>query len=570
MIGGIAIWLEVCTTMRTRFRSIALGQVAPALSEPTDLRSASTSQRDARPGGVAAGAIGRVLRAAPTGLLISSLALGCNALLGNEEGVLVPGDSGVTAADAATADRDSADSARRDASPIDRVVSDETGLAPPDGAADSRLSDTSSAADTSSHEEPDAYAPPDSNTETDGAAPIDAAPPPDSSQTTDAQPPPDAAAPADADQADQQDAGLPCGAELERCNGACFDLSSAAGHCGQCNHDCGGGLCSHGVCQPVAVLADLSTPKGLAVDSTSIYFISSDNIPLSCSNSRCSLAPTPLASDLLADALVVVNEGIGMLARQAGSIYWYAYACPKTGCPSAPASLSGSKGSSGLLLGLGNTLYWTITQFTAPQVDSCQISAGQCGNPTVTLVTPQLLAAQGNDLFLSASASDFDAGSGTAVIACTRTDCANTKRVVVPTFDGGNTQLGKMQVAVQGTTLYSVGRFPNAAVETCPVQGCTSWQKLAPFTVANPASMQVTEIAVDATDVYWTEAIFTSTTIKTCPLTGCGAGPRKLAQGVSFAYLRVQDGFAYWVAPGEPVDGGGYVANSGAIMRVRK
>jgi hypothetical protein len=54
---------------------------------------------------------------------------------------------------------------------------------------------------------------------------------------------------------------------------ACVDLQSDAGNCGACGHDCLGGLCSLGKCQPVAVTGTLSSSATLfGIDSNWLYF----------------------------------------------------------------------------------------------------------------------------------------------------------------------------------------------------------------------------------------------------------------------------------------------------------
>jgi hypothetical protein len=53
------------------------------------------------------------------------------------------------------------------------------------------------------------------------------------------------------------------------CNAA--DLMTDPGNCGRCGHDCAGGTCSSGVCQPVIISTGLGAPTGLAVDATTVY-----------------------------------------------------------------------------------------------------------------------------------------------------------------------------------------------------------------------------------------------------------------------------------------------------------
>jgi hypothetical protein len=79
-----------------------------------------------------------------------------------------------------------------------------------------------------------------------------------------------------------EEGGLGCPADRADCdrddvNGCEVILASDAAHCGRCGHDCLGGGCSGGRCQPI-VLADkardawLTSPFGIALDVTHAYF----------------------------------------------------------------------------------------------------------------------------------------------------------------------------------------------------------------------------------------------------------------------------------------------------------
>jgi hypothetical protein len=61
------------------------------------------------------------------------------------------------------------------------------------------------------------------------------------------------------------DAGVPC-------NG---NTASDPHHCGQCGHDCLGGACQAGKCQPVVIADGLSSPVVVAVDDASVYWVTS-------------------------------------------------------------------------------------------------------------------------------------------------------------------------------------------------------------------------------------------------------------------------------------------------------
>jgi uncharacterized membrane protein YgcG len=74
---------------------------------------------------------------------------------------------------------------------------------------------------------------------------------------------------------------VPCTAPAAECDGdpatVCeVDLDTSASHCGSCDHDCLGGLCAGGKCQPVTVWSG-PTPTRLALDETFVYFVNYNN-----------------------------------------------------------------------------------------------------------------------------------------------------------------------------------------------------------------------------------------------------------------------------------------------------
>jgi hypothetical protein len=56
-------------------------------------------------------------------------------------------------------------------------------------------------------------------------------------------------------------------------SGPCGNTQTDTHNCGRCGHDCLGGMCTAGVCQPIT-LASSITPWSIAVDATSVYWTS--------------------------------------------------------------------------------------------------------------------------------------------------------------------------------------------------------------------------------------------------------------------------------------------------------
>ncbi len=63
-----------------------------------------------------------------------------------------------------------------------------------------------------------------------------------------------------------------CDAGFTSCEGGCLDFMTDPRNCGSCTHDCLGGTCEAGVCQPFALAENQQNPLYIAVGATSLYW----------------------------------------------------------------------------------------------------------------------------------------------------------------------------------------------------------------------------------------------------------------------------------------------------------
>ena len=66
--------------------------------------------------------------------------------------------------------------------------------------------------------------------------------------------------------------GAGCDAGTTACNTVCTDMQTDAHNCGRCAHDCVGGACLAGVCQPWQLVADADI-AGSAMDADGAYVV---------------------------------------------------------------------------------------------------------------------------------------------------------------------------------------------------------------------------------------------------------------------------------------------------------
>lgn len=160
--------------------------------------------------------------------------------------------------------------------------------------------------------------------------------------------------------------GYACLAGNENCNGQDADgceasLATDGTNCGACGHDCGGGACVAGKCQPVTLVSGLDYPKAIAVGASDVYV----------ANGVATLATN--------HSIVRVAKGGGAAVTVYPGVTAYA------------------------VMTDGPTLYWTAdsgTQYYA-RLDRGPVSGGATENLVASIYGPNGLAQSTTDVFYS-------------------------------------------------------------------------------------------------------------------------------------------------------------------------
>ncbi len=248
-------------------------------------------------------------------------------------------------------------------------------------------------------------------------------------------------------------------------------------NCGRCGHDCLGGTCQAGACQPVA-LALVSGGRGaVAVDDVNVYF------------------PTPAPTSGVA-------------------------ACAKTGCNNMPTTIitdPGTVSSPGLSIATdGTNVYW------ANSTDVMQCAVGGCNGQALHLATnqsfPHAVVVDSTNVYWLTLGSV----SGGNVVKCAIGGAGGPTTVATDA-------LVPEGVAVDATTIYwtdddtaGVGQ-----VQTCPLSGCMG----APSVLASNQTFPAT-ITLDANNVYWLNVAGSPAVVR-CAKGGCGNAPTPLATSLT-------------------------------------
>jgi hypothetical protein len=223
------------------------------------------------------------------------------------------------------------------------------------------------------------------------------------------------------------------------------------------------------------------------------------------------------------------------------------YMCPLAGCPS-PAPIIVHGGLSGLYWGgnFGNDVYYSIDGKKTSRI-TCLPNNGGCGatGTASTIVIPEipnLFAGNGTDIYfvdtLGLQKCPYAGCPGTVSTATGAAVLTSTVPIQILYFAGTN---------LIYLTTGNPNQFASGAIRTCATADCD----VGVPKVFLSGRDQIKGLTVDTGGLYWLETPdgATTSTMYTCPLTGCVGGAKTLATGVTFPYVQpvTDDAFVYWV-----------------------
>jgi hypothetical protein len=342
------------------------------------------------------------------------------------------------------------------------------------------------------------------------------------------------------------DVSIKCdgGSTVIACGGTCVDISSSGSSCGACNHDCGGGTCTGGACQPVVVVDTLTYPV-FDVDGTNVYYNKGDSntgeLDSCALATGCKLAPTTIGAPGLVypsnngGKVLLLGKNLaffGELASNPGRARLFA--CDgATGCGTAPPTIlnAGLQSFDSDLATYGSDVYFTYYHYlvhatcTAPNTCSANENLA-----AVTGVWPRI------GLSADATAVYYVDPTSHALVSCPKSGpCTPATLLASLSSTALNTAAygGNVYVLDSNMSGYSKG-----TIVVCPNTGtCT------PSTFVNTQPYP-TLITADAQGVYWFDS--DAQDIKMCPLTGCKPSTRTLATKQAATVLHTDASFVYW------------------------
>ena len=297
-------------------------------------------------------------------------------------------------------------------------------------------------------------------------------------------------------------------------------------NCGACGHDCLGGVCSAGRCEPVVIANEPGEPKAIAVDGTHVYWTNAKTGDVR----RAPIAGG--ATQTLFDGPTGTDLGIG-LVRSGPDVYFTigdadggVFRCPATGCGAggplpvvAPLDSPQFVGlaDGGVLLFSEGAFDGRVGRCTLPCTSGPDFVAGPesfpkyVGSASGAVYWSTLIPAQGNlRAVLDGASPATTLVSGPSVQQIeTRDDevifAARGSGMKALPRDGGTVrrlyeqQTQTDRFAIDGTVVYFSDTVSVGRMLSCDVAGCGD----AGTTIASTQSRPYA-VVVDKTSIYWT------------------------------------------------------------------
>jgi hypothetical protein len=299
-------------------------------------------------------------------------------------------------------------------------------------------------------------------------------------------------------------------------------------NCGGCGHDCLGGTCSSGACQPVAIgaLSAQHNGKSIAVDAQNVYWTetgpgdgeagSNGGVLKSCPKTGCRGDPTLLATNIGGADQIFYDEAVGNLFLASSGIDvvdGYTTTGKRIFRVQASAQVSRvAADASFLYWNVGNS----IVRSTKDGLSQVTIADGLPSYVSALAVDPT------SETIYAALQSPPDSGS----IVQASTTASNPSSW---SFFGPRPQPNPQDIAVGDGNVYwaNLGTSANnldggGGIYTCPTTGCTQARVLA------TGSYGATVI-LDAAHVYFA----LNASIYRCSLGGCTGAPTLLSGGTA-------------------------------------
>ncbi len=332
-----------------------------------------------------------------------------------------------------------------------------------------------------------------------------------------------------------------CTAPQSACGGSCIDLGADPKNCGACGHDCLGGACTAGACQPTTLVSGQAAVSRIVPTASKLFWSRGKT------NSQTSGIFTADLDGQNAAPLYGTLGYCGALAASATHVYFACdgqlLRCAQGSCGSGPANLATQASVSDMAFDATNDrLYFTVYTPYNSKVGGFVGSIPAAGGAVARLVaadqpSPSSIQLLGGQVYwlnggtYQSDAFQYDGGLRRAPLGTNQS----------PTTVAADTTAADLAgLAVDANTAYWGGSMAPAAIHSVATIGGS------PSTFTKTTSGTAYQVLVDPKYVYWIEG--TSNVYrceKSCTkptLVATAASPLALAQDAVSLYWSTFNG----------------------------
>lgn len=342
------------------------------------------------------------------------------------------------------------------------------------------------------------------------------------------------------------EASLDSGIDSAPCDPDAFAVDPA--NCGSCGHNCLGGMCEAGACQPFSVSVPQDVPYYLALWAETVYWTESAN---------GNVESAPKSGGNAHPILVGQAPNAGYLAVDGQRLYWgnnnngevALTSCPLSTCgsPSLPVALSAGVYGGLYTLALADGSVFANANQTGVIVQ-CPVDApdgGPCTSVVSSLPYPNGVAADADGIYWTQYGAE---GPNGALYMCPLAGCGVAPTLLV------NGRTSPTYLVVDANNVYWIeyagGASPGSLFQ-CPKTHCANNVVTLATGLQHPQSL-----AVDSTYVYWVNAVslVASGSVQSCTIGDCEMPTTRATSDLPYD-VAVDDAAVYWTAQGPATPG---------------